>query len=203
MKGSYDSNNSGVFASAHGSASGRAPVGAPGAPDVTPHDAPNGSVIATSKHMDFHPLKISAMMPSVSINTTTLPQDKNSVQSITLQHSHTRGAVEEDYVSSLHINELPDPILLSIFSFFPLSHRLYRAAFVCKYWHSLTCDPFLWHLCKFERQHRLNDVILERVVRYSSNVKTLEVGDCPAVTDLGLLAALNQCRALRKLSTAT
>ena len=101
---------------------------------------------------------------------------------------------------NMHISNLPDDILLAIFLFLPLCDRLKRVALVCSAWNVFACDPYLWHDCEFNAENKLSDVILQRVVSYSGNVKKLALDNCQMLTDVGLKHALVKCSHLRKLS---
>ena len=114
---------------------------------------------------------------------TTFPQD---YKRITVQ-------------SNQHINNLPKEILLTMFSFLSRSDRLSTAALACSYWHGLTLDPCLWRVCIFINEQQLNDAILQRVLTYSSNVKTLILIRCPQVTDKGLSNSMDNCRNVTEL----
>jgi len=106
-----------------------------------------------------------------------------------------------DLQDAIHINDLPDTILLSVLSFLSANDRLQSAALVCTYWNNLIRDPYFWHACNFlEGNKKLDDTILRRVIKYSSNVKSLNLSCCPLVTDDGLQDAMDHCSSLRKLA---
>ena len=120
-----------------------------------------------------------------------------------LENSESAGlAVQQvDTISpDLNINEIPELVLLSIFSYLPLHDLLHRAALVCTYWYDVTCDSSLWHKSKFEVEKNLDDEILPRLLSRSENVKSLELISCPAVTDNGLISVMDQCPTIRKLN---
>jgi len=107
----------------------------------------------------------------------------------------------EDHLG-LHVNDLPDDILIYILSLLSRSERLKKAALVCTYWHNLTRDSHFWHKINFDGRKQINDVILGRVVRYGASVTSLDITRCSLVTDDGLLDVIEQCSALQSLKLA-
>jgi len=102
----------------------------------------------------------------------------------------------------LHMNDLPYDTLLCIFSFLSRQDRFKNAALVCAYWHDLIRYPYFWRKCNCNGQEKLNDVILQRVLRYSFNVESLDISNCPLVTDDGLIEVMDHCSSLQTLNIA-
>ena len=105
-----------------------------------------------------------------------------------------------DVVSPVDINQMiPEEIIFKIFSYLPRPDLLNGVARVCTKWNRMSSDPCLWHRPSFIDELELNDGILQRLTRLSRNVKSLNVTSCPAITDKGLLAVMEQCSTMKKL----
>lgn len=146
----------------------------------------------------------SELLSSVQLVNRTISSREHTTESE--QHSNNIDAVSTLTSCSnlpfprLHINELPQLVLLHIFCQLPLTDRLLRVALVCRYWRQLTHDPDLWRQIDFRGRMKVNDDVLARVVRFSRRVISVDLTDCKNVTDAGVENMLSVCKNIQKLS---
>lgn len=102
---------------------------------------------------------------------------------------------------SIQINELPDTVLLAIFSLLS-SQRLYnlcRMRLICRRWRDLATDSSLWRTISFPNNKRLNIEVLKNILSWCTNVKEVDLSYCPLVDDGCLEVITENCPTLRIL----
>ena len=109
-------------------------------------------------------------------------------------------AILDSFKKSLHINDLPYPILLSIFKNLTLEELLSKASLVCKLWRELANDQDLWRMINLKRKLHVDDHILLRLTRLSDNINFLDVSDTKLISDGGFAEVLQNCTTLQTLN---
>ena len=97
------------------------------------------------------------------------------------------------------LQDLPDIILVKIFSCLTLHQLLNRASLVCRKWHSLCMDSDLWRDVNVQGQMKVDDDILTRITSYSKNVSKLNITDSILITNQGADSVLKRCPNLQSL----
>ncbi|KAK2147791.1 hypothetical protein LSH36_535g01016 [Paralvinella palmiformis] len=96
-------------------------------------------------------------------------------------------------VIALHINELPNSVLVGIFRFLSSDELRFAVQLVCRYWRALSHDRTLWRHC-FSEQTLLNDgsfrSLLEKV---GHCVEVLDLDNCFGLTEKSLSYVADLC----------
>lgn len=99
----------------------------------------------------------------------------------------------------LHIDSLPQSILLHTFKYLSLYDLLRRVCLVSKHWRDMGHDPDLWRVINLKGQNKVTDDIIKRLTGYSHNVLSVDVTDSRLVTNEGISLVARQCTQLRVL----
>ncbi|XP_031555463.1 F-box/LRR-repeat protein 7-like [Actinia tenebrosa] len=102
---------------------------------------------------------------------------------------------------TIHINELPDTVLLGIFSLLASqrTYNLCRMRLICRRWRDLATDSSLWRTISFPNNKRLNIEVLKNIFSWCTNVKEVDLTHCSLVDDGCLEIIAENCPTLRVL----
>ena len=105
--------------------------------------------------------------------------------------------------SSFRLHDLPDSIILQIFSKFTIKERLLLRR-VCWKWHHLLMDYSVWKSIDLSEDSflssKMNNAILESwITAWGKTVQHIDVSDCKWLTDLVIQKVAQTCNDLRSL----
>lgn len=105
--------------------------------------------------------------------------------------------------SSFRLHDLPDSIILQIFSKFTIKERLLLRR-VCWKWHHLLMDYSVWKSIDLSEDtflsSKMNNAILESwITAWGKTIQHIDVSDCKWLTDLVIQKVAQTCNDLRSL----
>lgn len=130
---------------------------------------------------------------------------------------------EKKRLSGCHVNELPDEVLLYVFSFLSVEEVCRSVAPVCRTWRDLAADPSLWTSFAFQysvtdeqvqelvskaprlvhlelQSHQNGEELLTHVASTCPRLEHLTVKFCQNVTEEAMAAMVQGCPDLRHLN---
>ena len=140
---------------------------------------------------------VTSSAEKVSQRTLILPDSFTRHRPNELFDIETLSYRETAIVSS--INTLPASLLVEIFKYFTPCTLLQRISCVCKYWYNLSRDPDLWRTLNLRNQHKLTDLVLGQLLKFSERVLHVNLTDCRFITDKGIKAVLSKCWCIQTL----
>ncbi|KAM9330941.1 F-box/LRR-repeat protein 17 [Gastrophryne carolinensis] len=99
---------------------------------------------------------------------------------------------------SIHVNQLPQSLLLKIFSHLSLNERCLSTSLVCKYWRDLCLDLQFWKQLDLSGRQQVKDNLLEKIASRYWNITEMNISDCLNVTDVGICTLAMNCSGLVK-----
>eukprot|EP00026_Physarum_polycephalum_P008455 Phypoly_transcript_08541.p1 GENE.Phypoly_transcript_08541~~Phypoly_transcript_08541.p1 ORF type:complete len:450 (+),score=13.29 Phypoly_transcript_08541:193-1350(+) len=101
----------------------------------------------------------------------------------------------------LRLVELPEEILLKVFTFLDPILHLVKLCSVCSVWNRAIKDPEVWHCVEFKNKaSNTNDKIITDLLDYCSAAKVLNLAGCTDLTRCTLELIPTKCFSLTELS---